>query len=168
MIDAGGYAGGTEAVVDVDHGDAGGAAVEHAEEGGDATEAGAVADAGGDGDDGDGYEAAYYAGECAFHAGDADDYAGFGEFLAMVQEAVDAGDAYVVEAGHAIAHKLGGEDGFFGYGNVAGAGGNYGDGAFAGDLVIALDSYCAGKSVEFCGAMEAFNGGEDFFVGASD
>ena len=76
MIDAGGYAGGTEAVVYVDDGYVGGAAVEHAEEGGDAVEAGAVAYAGGDGDHRDRYQASYYARECAFHAGDTDDYAG--------------------------------------------------------------------------------------------
>jgi len=78
MIDTGGYTGSAESVVYVDDGYVGGAAVEHAEQGGDAAEAGAVAYAGGDGNDGDSDEAAYYAGECAFHAGDTDDYAGLG------------------------------------------------------------------------------------------
>ena len=78
VIDAGGYAGSAEAVVYVDDGDIGGAAVEHAKEGGYAVEAGAVAYAGGDGDYRDRYEAAYYAGECAFHAGDTNNYAGLG------------------------------------------------------------------------------------------
>lgn len=168
MVDAGGYAGGAEAVVYVYDGHVGGAAVQHAEERGDSVEAGAVAYAGGDGDDRNGDEAAYYAGECAFHAGDTDDYAGFGQFLAMVEQAVDAGYAYVIEAGYAIAHEFGGKDRFFGYGHVAGTGGNYADGAFAGDLVIALDRDRAREFVEFGGAVDAFYGGEDFLVGAGD
>lgn len=78
MIDAGGYTGGTEAVVYVDDGYVGGAAVEHAEEGRYSVETGPVTYAGGDGDDGDGYEAANYARERAFHAGDTDNYSGLG------------------------------------------------------------------------------------------
>ena len=53
-----GGVGGAEAVVDVDYGDVGGAGVEHAEERGGPVEGGAVADGGGDGDDGDADEAA--------------------------------------------------------------------------------------------------------------
>ena len=71
---------------------------------------------------------------------------------------MDAGYAHVVEACYTIAHELGGEDGLFGYGNVAGAGGNYRDGAFAGDFAIALDDDYAGEFVESRGVMESFCG----------
>jgi hypothetical protein len=70
-VDAGGDAGGAETVVDIDDGDVGGATVEHAEERGDAAEAGAVADAGGDGNDRRGDEATDDAGQRAFHSSDA-------------------------------------------------------------------------------------------------
>jgi hypothetical protein len=86
----------------------------------------------------------------------------------MVEKAVDASDAYVVEAGDAIAHKLRGQDGFFGDGNVAGAGGDHRDHAFAGDFVIALNGDYAGEFVEFGGAIDALYSGKDFFVGPSD
>ena len=56
--DQGGGVGGTEAVVDVDDGDVGGAGVEHAEECGCSGEGGSVADRGGDCDDWDADEAA--------------------------------------------------------------------------------------------------------------
>jgi len=116
-----------EAVVDVDDGDVGGAGVEHAEEGGGSVEAGSVADGGGDGDDGGSDEAAYYAGERAFHACADDDGVGCGELVADGEDAVEAGDADVVEAGDAGVEELGGDGGFFGGGLVAGAGGEDGD-----------------------------------------
>ena len=42
----------------------------------------------------------------------------------MIEEAVNAGDANVVEVLGAITHHSGGEQGFFGDGDVAGASGN--------------------------------------------
>ena len=49
-VDLGGGVAAAQAVVDVDDGQAGGTAVEHGEQGGQAAEGGAVADAGRDGD----------------------------------------------------------------------------------------------------------------------
>ncbi len=66
----------------------------------------------------------------------------------MFQQAVDAGDADVVEMLDAIAHEAGGEQGFFGDGNIAGAGGDHRDGAFAGDFFVAFDGDGAGERME--------------------
>src|SRR5580704_3156624 len=96
-VNARGDAGGSETVVDVDDGDVGGATVEHAEERGDASEAGAIADAGGDGDDRHGDEAADDAGKRAFHSGNTNNYAGLRQFFSMVEQAVNPGDANVVQ-----------------------------------------------------------------------
>ena len=63
-------AGGAEAVVDADDGDAGGARGEHGQQRGDALERGAVADAGGHGHDRRAGEPADHAGQRALHAGD--------------------------------------------------------------------------------------------------
>ena len=63
----------------------------HGQERGDPAEIGAVADAGGNGDDGGGDESADDAGERAFHAGANDHDAGGGQPLAVAQKAVNAG-----------------------------------------------------------------------------
>ncbi len=111
-------------------------------------EGGSVAYAGGDGDDRDSYQTSYYAGESAFHAGADDDDSGVGEDALVGEEAVDAGYSYVVEVPDPIAHELGGDYRFFGYGDVAGSGGDYGDGAFgvsfSGDQAVALEGDAAG------------------------
>src|SRR6266516_2172071 len=96
-VDAGGHAGGAEAVVDVDDGDVGGATVEHAEESGDAAEACAIADAGGNGDDRHGDEAADDAGKGAFHSGNTNNHARLRQFFSMLEQAVNPGDANVVQ-----------------------------------------------------------------------
>ena len=167
-VDARGDAGGAEAVVDIDDGDVGSAGVEHAEESGNSTEAGAVADAGGDGDDGDGDKPANDAREGAFHARNADNHASLGELAAMVEEAVNAGDADVVDGFGVVSHHARAEQGFFGDGNVAGACGDDGDGAFPQNLIIALDGDYAGIGMKFGGFAEAFYGSEDFGVHSSD
>ena len=77
--DQDGGVGSSEAVIDVDYCDVWAAGVEHAEEGGGATERSSVADGSGDGDDGDGYEAADDRGKRAFHAGAYDNGVGRGE-----------------------------------------------------------------------------------------
>ena len=64
---------GPEAVVDVHHGHAAAAAVEHAEQGGEALEACAIADAGGHCDYGFVHKAGNNARQRAFHASDDDD-----------------------------------------------------------------------------------------------
>ena len=69
-------------------------------------------------------------GEGAFHAGADDDGVGLGELGADGEEAVDSGDAYVVEAGDLGVEELGGDGGFFGDGEVAGSGADDTDAAF--------------------------------------
>ena len=90
----------------------------------------------------------------------------------MLEEPVDAGDADVIEMLDAIAHDLRGEQGFFGDRNVAGAGGDDENLAFAGDFAIALDGDDAGEGMKFCNALRgsggAPDGGEGGGVGASD
>jgi hypothetical protein len=88
---------------------------------------------------------------------------------------VDASHAYVVKVLDAVAHGAGGQDGFFGYGNVTGTGGDYEDGAFARDFGAAFDGDYAGEGMEFGGRawrsfarLQSADGGEDFFVGAGD
>jgi hypothetical protein len=86
-----------EAVVDVDRADAGGAGVEHREEGSDAAERGAVADGRGNRDDGAADEGGDDAGKGALHARDDDDDVRRREAVGLAEDAVDAGDADVVE-----------------------------------------------------------------------
>src|SRR5712664_180288 len=138
-VDARGDASGAEAVVNVDDGYIRCATVEHTEQRGDAAEAGTVADAGGNGDHRHGDEAADDARQCAFHSCNADDDAGFGEFASMIEQAMDAGYANVIERLGAIAHHAGSEQGLFRDGNVAGTGGDDKDRSFPDDFGAALD-----------------------------
>jgi len=131
-VNARGDAGGSETVVDVDDGDVGGATIEHAEERGDAAEAGAVADAGGNSDHRHGNEATDDAGQRAFHSGNTNNDAGVREFFTMVEEAVNPGDTDIVEMLGAVAHHAGGEERFLGDGHVAGSGGNEENHSFSG------------------------------------
>jgi len=167
-IDAGSDAGGAEAVVDVDDGNVGGTGVEHAEERRDTAEAGAVSNAGGHGDDRGGDEAADHAGQSALHTRDADDDARFGKRGAMLEQAMNAGDTDVIEMAGSIAHQAGGEQGFFGDGNVASAGGNNENGSLPGDGGIALDGNGTGDGMKFGGAGGTLDGGVDLRVGAGD
>src|SRR6266550_1790623 len=138
-VEAGGHAGGAKAVVDVDNGDVGGATVEHPEERGDATEAGAVADAGGNGDDRHGDEAADDAGKRAFHSGNTNNHARLRQLFSMLEQAVNPGDANVVQMLGAVAHHAGRQQRFFRYRNVARPGGNHEDRSFSGNFLDALD-----------------------------
>ena len=98
VIDHTGDASGAVAVVDVHDRDAIGARVEHAEQRGDAAEAGAVADAGRHRDHRHIDHTGHDARQRALHAGDDDDHAGGGEAIAFAEHAMDAGDADVVQA----------------------------------------------------------------------
>jgi hypothetical protein len=167
-VDEAGDVAGAEAVVDIDDGDVAGATVEHAEQGGEAVEAGAIADAGGDGDDGAGYKAADGAGERPFHAGADDDDAGLGEALAIVHEAMDAGDPDIVDGIDGIAHDFGGKLGLFGDGHVAGAGADDGDGALAGDGAVAPEADDAGTGEILALGEAAGDGFGALPVGAGD
>ena len=130
-VDAGGDAGGAEAIVNVYDGNVRGAGIEHSEQSGDAAEAGTVTNAGGHGNYRDRDEAADDAGQSAFHAGNADDDASLRQLaFTMLKQAMNACDADVVKRIHAIAHHAGGEKGFLGDGDVAGACGNDEDQSF--------------------------------------
>ncbi len=63
----------------------------------------------------------------AFHAGADYDAVGFAELFADGEDAVRACDADVVEAGNTGAEEFGGDRGFFGDREVAGAGADNGD-----------------------------------------
>jgi hypothetical protein len=110
-------------------------------------ECGSVAYAGGDGDDGDGDEASDDAGECAFHSGADNDDACLGERAAMGEETVDAGDSDVVDVLDAVAHEFSGDDGFFGDGDVAGSGGEDGDGAVSAEFAGVVEGDGSGEGV---------------------
>src|SRR6266576_1751325 len=113
-VDAGGDAGSAEAVVDVDDGDVGGAGIEHAEERGYAAEARAVADAGWHGNHRRGDETANDAGKGAFHSRNANDDAGLRELaFAVLEQAMNPGDADVVELIDTVAHHVRREKRFF-------------------------------------------------------
>lgn len=119
----------SEAVVDIDGDDTAGAGIEHGEEGCEAAEACAVADAGRHCDDGLGDESADDAGERALHAGDDNDDAGILQLLLMVQKAVDSGNADIVDAIGPATCRFDDKRGFLGHGKVRGACGDDGTGA---------------------------------------
>src|SRR5919197_442062 len=136
-----------EAVVYVDDRDVRRAGVEHAEQGGDAAEARAVADAGGDGDDRRGDQPADDRRERALHPGGDDEDARRAQALALGHDAVDAGDARVPDPLDAVAHRLGRERGLLGDGDVARAGGDDHHGAGAALRSVAHDADHARLSV---------------------
>ena len=110
------------AVVDVDHGDAGRAGVEHAEQGGDAAERGAVPDARGDRHERDAGQAADHGRQGALHAGDDDQAVGDGEPVADREQPVQAGHAHVVDPVDRGAVHAHGQRGLGRDGGVGGAG----------------------------------------------
>ena len=81
MIDDAGLISGPESIVDVDNGDPGGTAVEHAEKRGNAAETGALPDAGGNSDDRTGDQATDHAGQGAFHSYHNHGHLGLGQIL---------------------------------------------------------------------------------------
>ena len=89
-----------------------------------------------------------------------------------LQQAVDAGDAYVEDVFDLIAHESSGKHGFFGNGNIAGAGGDHRDDAFARRSFVAFDGDSAGERMELHFAAifsrYAFHCREHFLVGAGD
>jgi len=127
-----------EAVVDVHDADVGGTGVHHAQKGREPAKSSAVTNAGGHGDDGDANQASNHAGEGALHAGTNDHHARIGQCMPVGEQAMNSGDADVVEMLHIVAHDFGGHDGFFSDRNVAGARGNYRDRAPAMLSVIFL------------------------------
>ena len=108
-------------------------------------EARAIADTGGDGDHGRGDQSADYAGQRAFHPGADDHDARFGQPFAILHQAVDTGDADVVNGVDLVTHHFSGDLRFFGDGQIAGAGAHYGDFSFASRGAIAPESHGAGR-----------------------
>src|SRR6266498_5686216 len=84
-----------EATVDVHHDNVGRAAVEHRQQGSEAAEGGAVADAGRHGNDRAIDQPADDAGQGAVHAGDDNDAVGVSVQVTAAQQAVDSGNADV-------------------------------------------------------------------------
>ena len=125
--DVRGRIGSAESVIDVHHRDARAAGIEHPEQGGDAAETGAVADARGHGDDGLADKAGDGAGEGAFHPGGHNDGVARLEPIPYGDKPVNACDADVADAVHAAAEGLEGDGGFFGDGDVRCPGADYAD-----------------------------------------
>ena len=155
MVDARGEEAGAEAVVDVDDGDAGRAGVEHGEERGETLERGAVADARRDGDHGDVDEPADDARERALHPRDGDDDARALQLADVGEQALEPGDADVVEPHDAVPERLGRLGGLLGDRQVARAGGADADLAGAVGLRGGTDDGEAARRVpprvRFCG-----------------
>ena len=123
MIDQTGETGRAEAVVDVDDRDAGGAGVEHAEQGGDAAEAGAVADAGrARRSPGRRRGRRPRSGRAPSMPATTIMTRAAVEAVLGGEQAVQAGHAHVVQAVHAVVHDLGADRGLLGDGLVRRAG----------------------------------------------
>ena len=101
-------------------------------------------------------------GRATFHAGDGDDDVGFAEGFEVGDEAVEAGDAGIVDGEGLVAHEVGGEAGFLGDGEVAGAGGDDGDARRARGVGEAVEIDGVGEFVVVEGGDEAAGGAELF------
>jgi hypothetical protein len=95
--------------------------------------------------------------------------------LAICQQAVDAGDSYVIDVLNVVAHEFGGDHGFFGYGDVAGSRRDDHDYSLAVTLAIALegDRFCQGTvlglvlMIRGCGVSECGEDGGVLFFGGT-
>ena len=105
MIKAARYPG-PEPVVDVDNPDAGHTTVQHRQQGSQALVAGAVADAGGNGDDRRFHQPANYGRQRPFHASDDHYHLCPLQSVPLVQQSLDAGHAHVGNSFNATAHQL--------------------------------------------------------------
>jgi hypothetical protein len=114
MIDRAGHRRRAEPVVNVDDGDSAGAAVQHGEQGSDAAETRAVADARRHGNDRRAHQPANHAWQRAFHAGDHDDHARRLKAMALGKKTMKTGDADVVQPIHGVAHDFGRDGRFLG------------------------------------------------------
>ena len=84
----------------------------------------AIADAGRHGDHRHSHQSSDDAGQRAFHPGAHNDHACLGQHIAAGQQAMNAGDADVVDMLDVVAHDLRRDHRFLRDGNVAGAGGD--------------------------------------------
>src|ERR671922_2424657 len=92
-----GHIAGSEAIIDVDRGDARGTAIEHREQGSDSSEARAVADASGHRDDRLVDEATDDAGERPLHPRHNNQHPCLKELFTLIEKAMDACDPHIVE-----------------------------------------------------------------------
>src|SRR5579863_4617073 len=124
----------------------------------------AIADAGGNGDDGLGNEAGDDAGQRAFHAGNDDDDICALDNFEFAENTVQAGDADVTDALDTVAHDFGGHGGFLGDGQIAGAGADNGNraGTFARGRFFDGD---AARQLVVNGVLEFFAQGAGVGVG---
>src|SRR5215475_5565229 len=106
MIDQTGYIRRFVSDRNVDHRYARRTAVEHAEEGGNAAETGAVADAGRDGDNGDAHQTRDHTRQRPFHTSNHDDGARGGKPLTLAEKPVKSSNPDVVNALDRISHQL--------------------------------------------------------------
>src|SRR6185312_3510125 len=85
------------------------------------------------------------------------DHTGLLQAFAVVHQAMDTGDADVVDGIDFVAHDFGGDLRFFGDENIAGAGADDGDASFAGYGAVAPEADRAGD-----GKMLAFRKGFEY------
>ena len=116
---------GAEAVVDVDDGDAVGAGVEHAQQRRHAAKRGAVTHAGWHRHDRHADQSADHRWQSAFHARDHDERVARAQGFQVRQQAVQSGDADIVDLGDIGAHRLQTQCGFLGDRQIAGARANH-------------------------------------------
>lgn len=158
-----------EAVVDVYHGDAGAAGIQHTQQRGNAAKAGPVADTGRYRNHWSIDKPGDRAGQGTFHAGNDDEHACFTQQLGVGKQTVDTRDADIVEALHGLAKCGAGDGGFFGDGRIAGAGAEHGDfaGQFRERLIVADLNDTRGR-MPFGFGVVALYGAELFGIGAGD
>ena len=120
-----------EPVVDVDHGNARCARIEHSQKSRHAAEAGAVTHRRGNGDHGACGHPADHAGKRPLHTRYGHYAAGACDFLPMRQEAMDARNPHIIQAHHARSEHLGGNGRLLGAVQVAGTRARHRDVAIA-------------------------------------
>ena len=98
-----------ETVVDIDHGNARRARIEHGKKRSHAAEAGAVAHRRGNGDHGTCGHPAHHAGKRAFHARHRHHAAGTCDVVLTSQQAVNARNPHIIQTHHARTEHLGGD-----------------------------------------------------------
>jgi len=131
--------GGPKAVVNVDHADTRRTGGEHAEHGGQTAEMAAVADRGGDRDDGCTHESSQHCRERTFHASNGDDDASFPNLRQRAQQAMKARHPHIDMTHHLRAEGERSLGSFFGDGQVAGARTDHGDMAHGLDGMLRRD-----------------------------
>jgi hypothetical protein len=158
---------GAEAVVDINHGDATAAAIEHAEQGRKAIEAGAVADAGRHGNYRFGDKPGDRAGKGAFHSCDDNEDVARLETIAFSEKAMDARDTHIDDSFHPIAKEFKCNGRFFRNRQIRRAGANHPHSSVVARQSFALDGDAAGADVPFRHREFSRDGAKMVFGGAA-